>query len=152
MQRKQPPGSTTYSHVPRKGRNPFAASAACCHLRSALRSAAKQTEGGSMPELRRSAGFGAGATIVLGLALVVAGIAEAQQPRPAPPTKLPLPTADPPAKRIVTQGLAKTTVEDLIPCGVNQPGMNLRKNPVGEIAAQDGTKFIVPTANNFQTA
>ncbi len=30
--------------------------------------------------------------------------------------------------------------------------MNLRKNPVGEIAAKDGTKFVVPTANNFETA
>ena len=30
--------------------------------------------------------------------------------------------------------------------------MNLRKNPVGEITAKDGTKFTVPTANNFETA
>ena len=65
---------------------------------------------------------------------------------------MPLPKADPPPQRIVTQGLAKTVTEDLIPCGVNRPGMNVRKNPVGEITAKDGTKLTVPTANNFQIA
>ena len=30
--------------------------------------------------------------------------------------------------------------------------MNLRKNPVGEISAQDGTKFTVPVQNNYLTA
>jgi hypothetical protein len=29
----------------------------------------------------------------------------------------------------VTQGLAKTVTEDLIPCANPRPGMNLRKNP-----------------------
>ena len=44
----------------------------------------------------------------------------------------------------------KRSSEDLSPCAVNEPGMNIRKNPVGEILAQDGTQFTVPTANNFQ--
>ena len=83
-------------------------------------------------------------------ALFVVGAAQAQQS--PPPSKLPLPKADPPAKRIVTQGLAKTVTEDLIPCANPRPGMNLRKNPVGEIAAQDGTTLTVPVANNFATA
>ncbi len=83
--------------------------------------------------------------------LLVLGSAAAQQAK-APPTKMPLPAADPPPKRIVTQGLAKTVTEDLIPCAVNEPGMNIRKNPVGEITAKDGTKLTVPTASNYQTA
>jgi hypothetical protein len=68
--------------------------------------------------------------IVLAVALLLAGAGQAQQ---APPSKLPLPQADPAPKRIITQGLAKTITEDLSPCAVNEPGMNIRKNPVGEI-------------------
>jgi hypothetical protein len=83
-------------------------------------------------------------------ALLLFSVAQAQQS--PPPSKLPLPKADPPAKRIITQGLAKMVTEDLIPCANPKPGMNLRKNPVGEIMAQDGTKFTVPVANNFATA
>ena len=60
---------------------------------------------------------------------------------------MPLPKADPPPQRMVTQGLAKTITEDLIPCAAARPGMNVRKNPVGEIAAKDGTKLTVPAAN-----
>jgi hypothetical protein len=71
---------------------------------------------------------------------------------PRPPSKLPLPKADPPAKRIITQGPAKMMTEDLIPCANSKPGMNLRKNPVGEITTQDGTKITVPVANNYATA
>jgi hypothetical protein len=82
--------------------------------------------------------------------LLMSGAVQAQQS--PPPRMLPLPKADPPPKRIVTQGLAKTLVEDLVPCANPRPGMNLRKNPVGEIAAQDGTIFTVPVANNFATA
>ena len=85
--------------------------------------------------------------------LLAAGAAQAQQPpQPPPPAKLPLPKADPPPQRIITQGPAKTITEDLIPCAVTRPGINIRKNPVGEITAQDGTKFTVPTANNFEPA
>jgi hypothetical protein len=45
----------------------------------------------------------------------------------------------------------KMVTEDLIPCANPKPGMNLRKK-VGEITAQDGTKFTVPVANNYATA
>jgi hypothetical protein len=82
-------------------------------------------------------------------ALLVGDVAEAQQAKA--PSKLPLPNAASPAKRIVTQGMAKMVTEDLVPCANTRPGMNLRKNPVGEITAQDGTKFAVPVANNFKT-
>jgi len=92
-------------------------------------------------------------TLVIAAALLAPGAAPAQQPpQPPPPAKLPLPKADPPPQRIITQGPAKTITEELIPCAVTRPGMNLRKNPVGEITAKDGTKFTVPTANNFETA
>jgi hypothetical protein len=84
-------------------------------------------------------------------ALLTSDAVQAQEP-PTPPSKLPLPKADPPPQRLITQGLAKTVTEDLIPCAVTRPGMNVRKNPVGEITAKDGTKFIVPTANHFETA
>ncbi len=85
-------------------------------------------------------------------ALLVTAAAQAQQSQQPPPSKLPLPKADPPPQRIITQGLAKMVTEDLVPCGITRPGMNLRKNPVGEITAKDGTKFTVPTANNFLAA
>ena len=53
-------------------------------------------------------------------ALLAVGSGQAQQPKG--PTRLPLPKADPAPKRIVTQGLARTTIEDLVPCAVNRPG------------------------------
>src|SRR5947207_13179342 len=81
--------------------------------------------------------------------LLLCSAALAQSPAPS---KLPLPKADPAAKRIITQGLGKTMTEDLIPCANPKPGMNLRKNPVGEITGMDGTKLTVPVANNFATA
>jgi hypothetical protein len=84
-------------------------------------------------------------------ALLVGDVAEAQQTKAKAPSKLPLPNAAPAAKRIVTQGLAKMVTEDIVPCANPRPGMNLRKNPVGEITAEDGTKFTVPVANNFAT-
>ncbi len=83
--------------------------------------------------------------------LLLAGAALAQQPK-GPPSKLPLPAADPPPQRIVTQGLARTTIEDVAPCAGGEAGMNVRKNPLGEIVAKDGTKFTVPAATSFQTA
>ena len=91
--------------------------------------------------------------MLIAAALLAPGAAPAQQPpQPPPPAKLPLPKAHPPPQGIITQGPAKTITEELIPCAVTRPGMNLRKNPVGEITAKDGTKFTVPTANNFETA
>ena len=82
--------------------------------------------------------------IAAAAALLLWGAAQAQQA--PPPPKLPLPKADPPPQRIITQGLAKMVTEDLVPCANQKPGMNLRKNPIGEITAQDGTKFTVPVA------
>ncbi len=85
-------------------------------------------------------------------ALFLSGTGFTQQSAaPRPPSMLPLPKADPLPKRIVSQGLAKTTVDDLIPCANPRPGMNLRKNPMGEITALDGTKLTLPTPNNFAT-
>src|SRR5262245_64609435 len=82
--------------------------------------------------------------------LLLCSIAQAQQS--PPPTKLPLPKADPPAKRIITQGPGTVLNEDLVPCVNTRPGMNLRKNPVGEITAKDGTKLTVPVPNKFASA
>lgn len=83
------------------------------------------------------------------VAMVEIGAAQQQG---GPPRKLPLPNIVPPPQKIVTRGLASTTVEDLIPCAANTPGMNVRKNPMGEIVATDGTRITVPTANNFSAA
>ena len=80
-------------------------------------------------------------------ALLAWGAAQAQQS--SPPSKLPLPKADPPAKRIITQGPAKMVTEDLAPCANPKPGMNLRKNPVGEIVAQDGTIYFTDASTRF---
>jgi hypothetical protein len=88
------------------------------------------------------------APLAVAASLFMAASGEAQQAKP-PPTKMPLPAANPAPTRIVTQGLGKTTTEDLIPCAVNEPGMNIRKNPVGEIVAKDGTKFTVPVTNSY---
>ena len=90
----------------------------------------------------------ASAILCVAVGLMV-GTGEAQQQKA--PSKLPLPKAEPAPKRIVTQGLGKVTIEDLVPCAVNQPGMNIRKNPVGEIVAKDGTRLTVPARNNYQT-
>src|SRR5262245_66083582 len=80
--------------------------------------------------------------------LLVLGSVDAQQPK-GPPSKMPLPSADPPPKRIMTQGLARTVTEDLIPCAVNQPEVNVRKNPGGQIVAQDGKRLTVLHANDL---
>ncbi len=48
----------------------------------------------------------------------------------------------PPAKRIVTQGLAKTVIENLFKCGVAVS--NHRISAIGTIAATDGTVLTVP--------
>jgi hypothetical protein len=88
------------------------------------------------------------ATVAAALS-VVWGAALAQQS--PPPSKLPLPKVDPPAKRIITQGPAKIVTEDLIPCANPKPGMNLRKNPVGEITTQVGTQITVPVAKRYDS-
>ena len=85
--------------------------------------------------------------VMLAAALLTSAAVAQQGP---PPSKLPLPNADPPPRRIITQGLATMLTEDLVPCGVTRG--NVRKNPVGEITATDGTRLTVPTANHFQTA
>jgi hypothetical protein len=97
----------------------------------------------SMPLIRSLA-------IAVAAALIASSV-HAQQRSPAPPLKMPLPNADPAPQRIITQGLGKTVIEDLSPGANPRPGMNLRKNPLGEITATDGMKLTVPTANNFQT-
>ena len=91
----------------------------------------------------------ASAILCVAAALMVSS-GQAQQQKG--PSKLPLPKADPAPKRIVTQGLGRVTIEDLVPCAIKQPGMNIRKNPVGEVVAKDGTRFTAPVPNNFQTA
>jgi hypothetical protein len=72
--------------------------------------------------------------------LAMASTAQAQQ--------MPVPPADPPAKRIITQGLGKTTIENLFKCEVKVA--NHRISAVGEITAQDGTVLTLPTKTNFQ--
>jgi len=50
-------------------------------------------------------------------------------------------------KRLVTQGLAKTVIDNLYPCGVTLN--NYRPSPVGTIAAADGTVLTVPAPTAF---
>ena len=90
------------------------------------------------------------APLVVAASLLMAASGEAQPAKP--PTKMPLPAANPPPTRIVTQGVGKTATGDLIPCAFPEPGMNLRKSPVGEITAKDGTKLTVPAVTNYATA
>lgn len=50
--------------------------------------------------------------------------------------------------RMVTQGLAKTVIDNLAPCAAQLS--NYRPSPVGTITAQDGTVLTVPAATAFQ--
>jgi hypothetical protein len=104
-----------------------------------------------MCQMRRSDSMPLIRSLAITAAALIASSVHAQQRSPAPPLKMPLPNADPAPQRIITQGVGKTIVEDLSPCANTRPGMNLRKNPLGEITATDGMKLTVPTANNFQT-
>jgi hypothetical protein len=59
------------------------------------------------------------------------------------------PAGTPEVKRIVTKGLAKTTVENLFKCEVQVT--NHRISAVGEIKSQDGATLTVPHATVYQT-
>src|SRR5262245_53970632 len=48
--------------------------------------------------------------------------------------------------------MATNVSDDLFACDHPLPGMNVDKNPVGEITAQDGTTLTVPVANHFARA
>ena len=71
-------------------------------------------------------------TYLLPLAALAIGTAHAQSPQ-----------------KIVTQGLGKTAVENLYPCGV-QLG-NYRPSRVGTITAKDGTVLTVPAGTAYLT-
>ena len=62
--------------------------------------------------------------------------------------EMPIPPASPPAKRIITQGLAKTVIDNLFKCEVKVT--NHRISAVGTITAQDGTVLTVPAETQFQ--
>jgi len=55
-----------------------------------------------------------------------------------------------PPKRMVTQGRAKTVVENLTRCAYTNPKMNVRVAAVGEITATDGTVITVPAVTALQ--
>ena len=55
-----------------------------------------------------------------------------------------------PPKRMVTQGRAKTVVENLTRCAHTHPKMNVRVAAVGEITATDGTVITMPAATALQ--
>jgi hypothetical protein len=80
------------------------------------------------------------ALAVLGISIMIAVESQAQQ--------MPIPPANPPAKRIVTQGLAKTTIENLFKC--EEKVSNHRISAVGAITAKDGTVLIVPAETVFE--
>lgn len=84
-----------------------------------------------------------GRTALRGLFLAVAlsaSLAEAQTASPAAPAG---------AKRLVTQGLARTVTENLFRCGV--PVSNHRVSAVGTITATDGTSITVPAETAYTT-
>lgn len=62
--------------------------------------------------------------------------------------QMPYPPANPPAKRIITQGLAKTVHENLFKCA--EKVSNHRISAVGTITAKDGTELTVPAKTNFE--
>jgi hypothetical protein len=61
--------------------------------------------------------------------------------------QMPVPPANPPYKRIITQGLAKTTIANLYTCP--EKVTNHRISGVGTITAQDGTVLTVPAKTNY---
>ena len=63
--------------------------------------------------------------------------------------QMPYPPADPPAKRIVTQGLAAPVIDNLFKCGVQVS--NHRISAVGTVTAKDGTALTVPARTDYQT-
>jgi hypothetical protein len=63
--------------------------------------------------------------------------------------EMPIPPANPPAKRIITQGLASPTIDNLFKCEV--PVTNHRISAMGTIKAQDGAELTVPVVNQYQT-
>ena len=63
--------------------------------------------------------------------------------------EMPIPPANPPAKRIITQGLATPTIDNLFKC--EGPASNYRISAMGKITAQDGTLLTVPAENQYRT-
>ncbi len=57
--------------------------------------------------------------------------------------------AQPAAQRQVTQGLARTTAENIAVCG--RPAPNSRLSGLGSITAQDGAMLVVPAVTSFAT-
>src|SRR5262245_903250 len=74
-------------------------------------------------------------------ALAVATLTAAAQEMPIPP-------ANPPAQRMVTQGPASATIDNLFKCGV--PVTNHRISAVGKITAQDGSTLTLPAETQYQ--
>ncbi|MGZ5124821.1 MAG: hypothetical protein ACXWC1_18670, partial [Burkholderiales bacterium] len=87
---------------------------------------------------------------VRGIALALVGsaaITACQTPSTSPD----LDAADTsPAKRMVTQGRARTIVENLTQCAHTNPKMNVRVAAVGQITATDGTVITVPAVTALQ--
>ncbi|MBN8920136.1 MAG: hypothetical protein J0H62_05465 [Rhizobiales bacterium] len=81
----------------------------------------------------------AAAVLTLGVGYAPAALAQT----------MPYPPANPPAKRIITQGLAKTVNENLFKCA--EKVTNHRISAVGTITAKDGTEITVPAKTNYET-
>ena len=62
--------------------------------------------------------------------------------------EMPVPPASPPAKRIITQGLATQVIDNVFKC--ETPVSNHRISAVGTITANDGTVLIVPAETDYQ--
>ena len=81
--------------------------------------------------------------VVLAVGYLFSGCASTE-----PQANLPADTT--PAKRMVTQGRARTVVENLTQCAQTNPKMNVRVAAVGEIAAADGTTLTMPAVTALQ--
>ncbi len=86
----------------------------------------------------------------LSAALKAIAVAAVMMPSLALAQQMPHAPANPPAKRIITQGLATTVITDLFKYA--EKVTNHRISAVGTITAKDGTVLTVPAKTNFQTA
>ncbi len=83
-------------------------------------------------------------TFIVSLALSLSGCAQNTTPSHPQSGKSPSEISNYKGTASISQGVGKTTIEDLFTCPRG------RKTNVGEVVSSDGIKWVVPAATNFQ--